>query len=145
MNFSRILSDEHKTEVAVDLQNMQREMVNTYASCQEADQLLWQNLRQNLRQDPLLHDDPIAIECVDAIEEHANQLQLLTSTSESLLEQSLTINSMRSHMNVLEEHVQRVHPDGPFSRALRLFRKALGSMSHMLQSVIQAFQFRITF
>lgn len=138
-----MLSDEQKTEVTDDLQNMQREMVNTYASCQVADRLLWQNLRENLRQDPLLHDDPIAIECVDAIENHANQLQLSTLTSQSLHERSLTINSMRSHMNVLEEHVQRVHPDGPFSRALKMFRTALGSMKHMLQSVIQAFHLRI--
>ena len=138
-----MLTEEQKNEVAGDLHNMQREMVRTYASCQAADQALWHSLRHNVRQDPMLHDDPVAIQCIDAIEDHANQLQILSSTSESLYERSIMVDSIRSQLTLLEERTRHVNPNGPFSKVLQAFRKALGTMKYMLRSVIQAFHYRL--
>lgn len=137
-----MLNSEQRNEVAMDLHNMQREMVRTYASCQAADQELWQSLRQAVNQDPLLRDDPIAIQCVDAIEEQTNQLQALPPTSESILERSFMMDSMRSHLSLLEERTERVNPNSPLSRVLKVFQNALLTMAHMLNSVIKTIRYQ---
>jgi len=140
-----MLSSEQRDEVSFDLHNMQREMVRTYASCQAADQEIWQSLRQAVHQDPVLRDDPVAIQCVDVIEEQTNQLQALPSTSESLLERSIMMDSMRSHLSLLEERTERVNPNGPLSKVLKVFQKALITMAHMLSSVIKTLRYQFDF
>jgi len=124
---------------------MQREMVRTYASCQAADQEIWQSLRQAVHQDPVLRDDPVAIQCVDAIEEQTNQLQALPSTSESLVERSFMMDSMRSHLSLLEERTENLNPNGPLSKVLKVFKKAFATMAHMLNSVINTLRYQFVF
>jgi tetrahydromethanopterin S-methyltransferase subunit A len=143
--FSRMLSSEQRDEVSFDLHNMQREMVRTYASCQAADQEIMRSLRQAVHQDPVLRDDPVAIQCVDTIEEQTNQLQTLPSTPESLLERSIMMDSMRSHLSLLEERTEHVNPNGPLSKVLKLFKKALITMAHMLSSVIKTLGYQFNF
>ena len=142
--FRRILTPEQRNEVAGDLCNMKRELVRTYASCQAADQELWYNLRQSLHEDPALRDDPIAVQCLDAIDDQSIRLQALSLTSESLPERSLLMSSIQSHLNVLEERTEQISPKGPFSRVLKLFQRALASMTHILHSVIKALRYQTT-
>jgi NurA-like 5'-3' nuclease len=142
---SGMLSSEQRNEVAFDLHHMQREMVNNYASCQAADQELWQNLRQAVQQDPVLRDDLVAIQCVESIEEQTNRLQALPSTSESLLERSMAMDSVRISLRVLEERTEHVNPNGPLSKVLKVFQKALATMIHTLYSVIKAVHYQFAF
>lgn len=138
----RMLTSEQRNEVAGDLHNIQSELVKTYASCQAADQELWYNLRQAFHEDPVLRYDPIVVQCVDDIEEQHNQLQALSSTSESLLERSFMMNSMQSNLNLLEERTEQISPNGPLSKVLKLFQRALASMTHTLYSVIKTLRLR---
>jgi tetrahydromethanopterin S-methyltransferase subunit A len=136
-----MLSSEQRNEVADDLHNMQREMVRTYASVQAADQEIMQSLRQAVHQDPVLRDDPVAIQCVEAIEEQTNQLQALPPTPESLLERSIMMESMQSQLSLLEERTQHINPNGPLSKVLKVFQKAWAAMAHMLSSVIKTVRY----
>ena len=140
-----MLTPAQRDEVKGDLHNMQRELVKTYASCQAADQELWCHLRQNFHRDAVLREDPIATQCVDSIEGSMNQLQASVSTSESQLERSLMMSSIRSNLNVLEERTQEISPNGPFSNVLKVFQRAFVSMAHTLLGVIKALGYRFTF
>ncbi len=140
--FRRILTPEQRDEVADDLCNMKRELVRTYASCQAADQELWRSLRQSFHEDPALCHDPIAVQCLDAIEDQTIQLQALSLTSESLGERSLMMSSIQSNLNILEERTEQISPKGPFSKVLNLFQRALVSMTHTLHSVIKALRYQ---
>jgi hypothetical protein len=133
-----MLSPEQRSELSNDLHGMQNGMVRTYTECQAAENELLESLRQTVEEDPLLCDDTIAIQCVDAIEEHHNHLQSLPITPESLRERSDTMESMQSQLILLGERVESVNPGSPLAKLLKIFHKAFEAMNHLMKGVIKS-------
>lgn len=132
-----MLSPEQKNEISCDLIGLQGELVKTYASCQAADQLVCQGLRQALENDRLMRDDPIAVQCMATIEEQSQRLQALPPTIESVEERRSRMGSIQENLDILEERTKEINPNGSLSKILKLFQKLFLSITHSLASVIQ--------
>lgn len=127
-----MLNPEQRNEVANDLHHLQGELVSTYSSCQAAEQEAFYGLRQAIQNDPLLCNDAVAIECIDAIDEQNQQLQALSSTAESVDERRSRANSIQENLNILEERAQEINPNGPLAKVLKLFQRLFSSIAHTL-------------
>ncbi|CAF1507986.1 unnamed protein product [Rotaria magnacalcarata] len=138
-SLNAMLTQEQREHLSHDLRGMQREMVTTYVACQAADNEMWHSIRQAVNEDPALCEDHLAIQCVDAIEEHRNRLQALPATVETLRERSSTLESIQSQLSLLEEQAERLSPNSPLKKLLQIFNKALEAFNHLLKGFIKCF------
>ncbi|CAM2720215.1 unnamed protein product [Rotaria socialis] len=137
--FNAMLTREQREHLAPDLRAMQREIVTTYVACQAADNEIWHSICQAVHEDPALCEDHLAIQCVDAIEEHRNRLQALPATVETLRERSNTLESMQSQLSLLEEQAERLSPNSRLKKLLQIFNKALEAFNHLLKGFMKCF------
>ncbi|CAF3411385.1 unnamed protein product [Rotaria socialis] len=139
LKLGAMLTREQREHLAPDLRAMQREIVTTYVACQAADNEIWHSICQAVHEDPALCEDHLAIQCVDAIEEHRNRLQALPATVETLRERSNTLESMQSQLSLLEEQAERLSPNSRLKKLLQIFNKALEAFNHLLKGFMKCF------
>lgn len=137
-----MLNPEQKDEVAGDLHHLQGELVSTYSSCQAASQEAFRGLRQAIENDPLLSDDPVATQCIDAIDEQNQQLRALPPTVQSVDERLSRANSIQENLNILEERAQQINPNGPLAKVLKIFQRLFLSITRTLSSVAKTVKYQ---